>query len=182
MTGTIIAVVCICICVGIAIAVTVTATKTKTKTTADKNNTEAFTPLSVAATAAAAATATTVPLAPSSIQSSTGPMLNDFPHTANHNRVSDNGYPDIWFDYPVFRAGSYKQLTNNLRYPDNPDNGTCVRADFCGALYHDTHHRPSNVVKPLPPAEEGDGARVGYFRTTPNELFFSIPTNDNILY
>ena len=35
---------------------------------------------------------------------------------------------------------------------------------------------------PLPMAEEGEGARVGYFRSQPNELYFSIPTNENILY
>jgi hypothetical protein len=37
-------------------------------------------------------------------------------------------------------------------------------------------------VTPWPPAEEGEGARVGYFRTEPNELYYSIPTNENILY
>ena len=40
----------------------------------------------------------------------------------------------------------------------------------------------SNIIKQLPPAEEGPGARVGYYRSDPNLLFFSIPTNENILY
>ena len=40
----------------------------------------------------------------------------------------------------------------------------------------------TNIITPLPEAEEGDGARVGYFRSEPNKLFFSIPTNQNILY
>lgn len=136
---------------------------------------EAFTSLSSSASPSFSSSA-------SSTASSVGPLLNDFPLKANKNELSDNGYADIWFHYPVFKAGSYKQLTNNLKYPDNPDNGTCIRADFCGALYHDAEHRPSNVIHPLPPAEEGQGARVGYFRTSPNELFFSIPTNDNVLY
>ena len=95
--------------------------------------------------------------------------------------TSDNNYSDIWFHYPIFTLGSFKQITNNLRFNDNPDNGQCIRADFCGALYHDKKV-PSNEVFPLPEAEEGDGARVGYFRSEPNKLFFSIPTNQNILY
>ena len=63
----------------------------------------------------------------------------------------------------------------------NPDNGKCSRAEVCGALYRDAKTE-SNVVKPLPPAQEGPGARVGYYRSEPNDLFFSIPTNENILY
>lgn len=108
-------------------------------------------------------------------------ILNDYP-LIGKNETSMDSYNDIWRDYPVFAVGSYKQLTNNLRYHKNPDNGTCIRADFCGALYHDNKETPSNIISPLPPAEEGEGARVGYFRSEPNELYFSIPTNQNILY
>ena len=108
------------------------------------------------------------------------PILNNFP-LIGKNVTSDNNYSDIWFHYPIFTFGSFKQITNNLRFNDNPDNGQCIRADFCGALYHDKKV-PSNEVFPLPEAEEGDGARVGYFRSEPNKLFFSIPTNQNILY
>lgn len=107
-------------------------------------------------------------------------ILNDYP-LIGKNETSNDSYNDIWKDYPVFSLGSYKQITNNLRYHKNPDNGTCIRADFCGALYRNKKTK-SNVIKPLPPAEEGEGARVGYFRTDPNELYFSIPTNQNILY
>jgi hypothetical protein len=107
-------------------------------------------------------------------------ILNDYP-LIGRNETSNDSYNDIWKDYPIFSLGSYKQITNNLRYHKNPDNGTCIRADFCGALYHNKKTK-SNVIKPLPPAEEGAGARVGYFRSEPNELYFSIPTNQNILY
>jgi hypothetical protein len=107
-------------------------------------------------------------------------ILNDYP-LIGKNEPSNDSYNDIWKDYPVFSLGSYKQITNNLRYHKNPDNGTCIRADFCGALYRNKKTK-SNVIKPLPLAEEGQGARVGYFRTEPNELYFSIPTNQNILY
>lgn len=112
--------------------------------------------------------------------STTKPILNDFP-LISHPQVSNNTYNKIWWHFPIFSVGSYEQITNNLRHVNNPDNGTCERADMCGALYHNVKNK-SNYIMPLPEAEEGDGARVGYFRTNPNKLFFSIPTNENILY
>ena len=107
-------------------------------------------------------------------------ILDDYP-LIGKNKTSDNNYDEIWWHYPIFSLGSYKQITNNLKYHKNPDEGTCVRADFCGAVYNDKKIK-TNIINPLPPAEEGQGARVGYFRSEPNELYFSIPTNENILY
>lgn len=107
-------------------------------------------------------------------------ILNDFP-LIGKNDVSHDSASEIWWKYPVFGVGSYKQMTNNLRYFKNPDIGICTRPEFCGALYHDIKNK-SNVINPLPEAEEGSGARVGYYRTEPNKLFWSIPTNENILY
>ena len=107
-------------------------------------------------------------------------ILDDYP-LIGKNETSNDNYSEIWWKYPVLPLSSFKQITNNIRYPKNPDNGLCVRADFCGALYKDIKNK-TNVVNPLPPAEEGPGARVGYFRTEPNKLFYSIPTNENILY
>lgn len=108
-------------------------------------------------------------------------ILDDYP-LIGKNETSNKNYSDIWREYPNFGVGSFKQLTNNLRYHDNPDEGTCVRADLCNALYYNKKDTKSNIITPLHPAEEGEGARVGYFRTEPNELYFSIPTNENILY
>ncbi len=107
-------------------------------------------------------------------------ILDDYPQIGI-NETSNNNYNNIWTEYPIFPLASFEQITNNIRYHDNPDNGTCIRADFCGAIYKNKKV-PSNIVTPLPPAEEGPGARVGYFRSEPNELYFSIPTNENILY
>jgi hypothetical protein len=107
-------------------------------------------------------------------------ILNDYPQIGQ-NEVSTYNYGDIWRDYPVFSVGSYEQITNNLRYYKNPDNGTCRNADFCGAFYRDKKNE-SNIIKPLKEAEEGPGARVNYYRTEPNKLYYSIPTNENILY
>lgn len=107
-------------------------------------------------------------------------ILNDYPQIGS-NVVSKDNYSDIWYNYPVFSVGSYEQITNNLKYYKNPDNGTCRNADFCGAFYHDKKNA-SNIITPLKEAEEGEGARVNYYRTEPNKLYFSIPTNENILY
>lgn len=108
------------------------------------------------------------------------PILDSFPLTGNKD-VSEKNYSDIWKEYPEFSKSSYDQTTNNLRYVKNPDNGTCIRADMCNALYKNKETK-SNIVTSMPPAEEGAGARVGYYRSQPNMLAFSIPDNENILY
>jgi len=108
-------------------------------------------------------------------------ILNDYPQIGK-NKVSNDSITDIWWYYPVLPVGRYEQITNNIKYSKNPDIGTCTRSEFCGAVYHDRKKNKSNIICPLPPAQEGPGARVGYFRTEPNELYFSIPTNENILY
>jgi hypothetical protein len=107
-------------------------------------------------------------------------ILDDYP-LIGKNEVSNDSATTMWWHYPIFSLPSFKQQTNNLRYRYNPDDGTCTRPEFCGALYHNIKNK-SNEITPLPPAEEGSGARVGYFRTEPNQLYYSIPTNENILY
>jgi len=107
-------------------------------------------------------------------------ILNDYP-LIKKNEVSNASASTMWWHYPIFAEPSFKQITNNLRYRNNPDDGTCSRPEFCGALYHSIKNK-SNEINSLPPAEESPGARVGYFRTEPNQLYYSIPTNENILY
>jgi hypothetical protein len=82
-----------------------------------------------------------------------------------------NTYYDIWWNYPTFRVGSYTQITNNLKYPNNPDDGQCRPAEFCNVLYND-HQIASNISQPLPPAPSvtSDSVRVGYY-STPLNLF-----------
>ena len=95
------------------------------------------------------------------------PILSgDYTYSGNKN-VSHDNYNDIWWYYPIFKVGNYKQLTNNLRYWKNPDEGTCIRSEFCGALYKDKSHKP-NVILPLPEAKNGPGPRVNYYRTDTN--------------
>jgi hypothetical protein len=98
------------------------------------------------------------------------------------NQISDDTASDIWQYYPIFTLGSYAQITNNIRYPRNPDVGTCTPASMCGALYHQKY-LGSNYITPLPPVS-CPGTRVGYF-TTDERLIDSLPfTSDgpNILY
>ena len=99
------------------------------------------------------------------------------------NQISDETSNDMWWHYPIFTLGSYKQITNNIRYPNNPDVGRCTPASMCGALYHEKF-LGSNYVTPLPPVNSECGTRVGYF-TTDEQLVTSLPyrTNmQNILY
>jgi len=96
------------------------------------------------------------------------------------NGVSDESANEMWWRYPIFELGSYKQMTNNIRYPDNPDNARCTPANMCYALYKDKKIG-SNIVEPLPPVNPTCGTRVGYFSTNKNLLPFR--TNvANILY
>ena len=118
----------------------------------------------------------------SSVKDESGPILRGYFPSTGSKSVSDDNASEIWWHYPTFSEGSYAQITNNIRYPNNPDVGKCTPADFCGTLYKDRKTNPSNYVYPLSPAEEGDGARVNYYRTTPNLLPLSIRTNQNILY
>lgn len=98
-------------------------------------------------------------------------LLKDSYDFTGRKTVNKNNYNDIWWNYPVFGVGSYSQITNNLRYRKNPDDGVCITADFCGALYKDKH-LASNVAKPLPPAPEikPGSKRINYFLTEYNLL------------
>lgn len=123
----------------------------------------------------------TINLEPGSYPDSDDKAILDSYKQIGKNKTSNKNYNQIWWQYPVFTLGSYEQVTNNLQHRYNPDDGKCIRAEFCDAMYYNKHTK-SNIITPLPPAEEGNGARVGYYRSEPNELYFSIPTNENILY
>jgi|LauGreDrversion4_2_1035121.scaffolds.fasta_scaffold31022_2 hypothetical protein len=105
-------------------------------------------------------------------------MLSFYPSTGKLG-ISANDAQDIWWHYPDFKVGSYAQITNNIRYPNNPDDGTCTPASMCGALYKEKQVA-SNYIEPLPPVGDCPGARVNYYRTEPNMLAYK--NNGNILY
>ena len=96
------------------------------------------------------------------------------------NSVSNESGSKMWRRYPIFEVGSFKQMTNNIRYPNNPDDGRCTAADFCYALYKNKN-MGSNIVTPLPPVDAKSGTRVGYFATDENLMPFRTDV-PNILY
>ena len=112
--------------------------------------------------------------------SQTNVLVQDTYPITGINGISDNGAANIWWHYPIFTVGSYAQITNNIRYPNNPDEGTCMPASMCGALYKEKHLN-TNYISQLPPINPNCGTRVGYFSTTKNLLPFrsNIP---NVLY
>lgn len=67
-------------------------------------------------------------------------LMNDnkstYPLINNKNEVSNHSVSDIWWYYPIFKVGSYAQITNNIKYPRNPDIGQCTPPELCGTLYH----------------------------------------------
>ena len=110
-------------------------------------------------------------------------LIQDTYPPTGKNELSNNTSENIWWHYPVFKLGSYKQITNNIKYPNNPDEGTCMPASMCGALYKEKNIG-TNIFKPLPPVNNEFGKRVGYFNTN-KQLIDSLPyrTNmANILY
>ena len=100
-------------------------------------------------------------------------LLNDYYPSDNRLIVDSDNYSHNWIYYPIFSLGSYEQITNNLKYFKNPDEGTCIPAEFCGDFYKDHNYYPNtNISHPLPPVPNEDGIRVNYYRTHPN-LFLS---------
>lgn len=108
-------------------------------------------------------------------------LVQDEFHVTGRKGISNNGSNNIWWHYPTFKVGSYKQITNNILHARNPDEGTCMPASMCGALYKNRVNK-SNYIKPLPPVNPTcDGVRVGYFQTDINLLPFRTDET-NILY
>ena len=98
-----------------------------------------------------------------------GPLINKQYSYTGRKTVNNNGYNNIWWNYPTFKVGSYAQITNNLKYRKNPDDGTCIRADMCNVLYKNNQLK-SNISKPLGPSPilNGSNIRVGYYTTNKN--------------
>ena len=94
--------------------------------------------------------------------SSSDLLIKDTFPVTDLNKVSSNQPSSVWWKYPIFKVGSYAQITNNLRYFRNPDIGSCTPSDFCDSMYEDIKNK-SNYISPLPPVDDSAGTRVGYF-------------------
>jgi hypothetical protein len=113
--------------------------------------------------------------------SSSDILLKDSYPLTGRKCIGNNSAYQIWWHYPTFQEGSYDQITNNIRYNNNPDIGNCMPADFCGSLYKE-YQTKGNYVYPLPPVKQEDcGTRVNYYYTEPNMLPYRASTA-NILY
>jgi hypothetical protein len=113
-------------------------------------------------------------------ESQTDVLLQDTYEAIGKNELSDESAYEMWWRYPTFKLGSYKQITNNIRYPNNPDEARCTPANMCYALYNNKN-LGSNYIKPLPPVNPICGTRVGYFDTEKNLLPFRTD-EPNVLY
>jgi hypothetical protein len=101
-------------------------------------------------------------------------LEDNFPIRQNPGVLDKDGLEQaskMWWHYPVFKVGSYAQITNNIRYSNNPDVGSCTGEDLCGTIYKNIKNK-SNYVHPLPPLKPNCGTRVGYF-VTPTKPFLS---------
>lgn len=110
----------------------------------------------------------------------TNVLVQDTYPVIGNNVISKETASNMWWHYPTFKTGSYDQITNNIRYPNNPDVGRCTPASMCGALYHEKKIG-SNYIKQLPPVDPNLGTRIGYFTTDKNLLQFRTDIS-NILY
>lgn len=107
-------------------------------------------------------------------------LLEDSYPLTGRNGISNNSATNIWWHKPIFKVGSYEQITNNIRYSNNPDVGSCMPASMCGTLYKEKQLK-TNYIKQLPPMNPESGTRVGYFDTNINLLPFRTDMA-NILY
>ena len=114
---------------------------------------------------------------------STDVLLTDSYPLITKNQVNFKDEWQKWWHYPIFKEGSYAQVTNNLRYQKNPDIATCSPQEFCGAFYHNNQYK-SNLIYPLPQvplSRDTDNIRVGWWNTSGNLLPFANDV-ENVLY
>jgi hypothetical protein len=106
-------------------------------------------------------------------------LLQDVYPITKKNGVSNKQSSDLWWYQYFPQLGSYEQITNNLKYRNNPDDGLCSGSEFCGTLYKD-YQKQSNIAQFLPPVKQTCGARVNYYNTPENLLTYRNITS--ILY
>jgi hypothetical protein len=99
-------------------------------------------------------------------------LLQDVYPLTDSQAITANSITDVWWQRPVFQVGSYAQITNNLRYRKNPDDGECTTIDFCDSLYKDIKNKNNHLypLKPVPTHLTNKEKRVNYY-STPYNLF-----------
>lgn len=82
-------------------------------------------------------------------------LLSDTYEMIDKPGVSTYGSKDAYRDYPVYPADFDK--LNNIKYWDNPDNGTCSFLETCGGLYKNKKQTQDTLIEP------GWNNRVNYY-------------------
>ena len=100
-----------------------------------------------------------------------GNTLEPFSQQKNKHTISELLLDD---SYPVHitngavgqnnktKMGSFAQITNNFRFPRNPDNGS----NHSGIVFYDSIKNKTNIVRQMSPVtKNGKNNRVGYFQS-----------------
>jgi len=100
-------------------------------------------------------------------------LLADTYPTTTRNESGNSDYKDVYTQYPQFSVRNTQNITNNIRYPQNPEIGKAIPAEFNNTFYK-TKSQGNNYADMLPPAPlvSANSVRVNYF-TTPVNLFLS---------
>ena len=85
-------------------------------------------------------------------------LFENYPLKQNP-QLSNNSYGDNSKMKSYTKMSSYEQKTNNKKNWVTPDNGTCIRADFCGTLYDNKNFDLINSSQP----NDVDGVRVNFY-------------------
>ena len=109
-----------------------------------------------------------VPLLPAS-SDAPGTLLQYYPVIDPTGKLGTKDSSQLWWHYPTFKVGSYAQITNNIRYPNNPDVGQCQPISICNVLYGERQEK-TNYAEPAVPPQPGK-VRVNFY-TTDTPPFF----------
>jgi hypothetical protein len=108
-------------------------------------------------------------------------LLSDSFPIKTQNQVNFTNENRKWWHKPVFKEGSYQQITNNLKYFNNPDIANSTPEEFSGAFYSN-HQYSTNIILPLSPVPvETNKIRIGWWNSSDNMLPF-VANGPNIIY
>jgi hypothetical protein len=90
----------------------------------------------------------------------------------SNNPVSTQQYSREWYLYPVFSIPSFKQMTNNLKYFNNPSIAHESPEDFLDTFYGSKSAK-SNIVSygEINPILTYHEPRVGYWNTKVDVMY-----------
>lgn len=84
-------------------------------------------------------------------------LVNDYP-TKQPQELTKHTYEQNSKLAPVSPMSSYEQVTNNKKYWNTPNNGSCSPAEFCGSMYGS-----KKISHPSEPKPNDLSTRVNYY-------------------